>query len=166
MKEDGAVERIIVGLDGSSDSMRALQWAIPLARCSGAEVIAVHAWRPTHGSSPFAVEGKGPAQVMLEDNWCAPLAQAKLPHRAIVVEGNPASVLINTAVEERADLIVVGARGIGGFAELLVGSVSQQLTAHAPVPVVVVPARAVPLSPRQREEYRAAGHRLSISEVS
>jgi nucleotide-binding universal stress UspA family protein len=52
------------------------------------------------------------------------------------IEGQPAGVLLKEA--EQADMIVVGSRGHGGFANLLLGSVTQQVVHHAPCPVVVV----------------------------
>jgi nucleotide-binding universal stress UspA family protein len=53
----------------------------------------------------------------------------------------PAPTLIAVADEVHADLIVTGSRGLGGFGELLLGSVSHQLVQHAPVPVVVIPSQ-------------------------
>ena len=169
MKENGALERIVVGLDGSSSSLRALEWAMRLSRGSGAEIVAVHGFvPPPHVSPVFTADGKEgrrQAQVMFEYDWCAPLTQAKLPHRAVFTDGNPVSRLIAVAIEEEADLIVVGARGLGGFAELLLGSVSQQLAAHSPIPVVVVPSLSRPLPHEAEEAQKAAGRRLTFSEM-
>ena len=148
--------------------MRALELAINVARGSGAEIIAVHAWRPPLASttlSPDGKEARRQAGVMFEYSWCAPLTQARVAHRIVFVEGHPVSVLIQTAVDHQADLIAVGARGQGGFSELLLGSVSQQLTAHAPLPVVVVPLPAT-LSRRETDAYKSAARRLSFSEIS
>jgi nucleotide-binding universal stress UspA family protein len=55
----------------------------------------------------------------------------------LVVRGPPASVLLRAA--EKADLLVVGSRGRGGFQRLLLGSVSHQVASHSPVPVMIVP---------------------------
>ena len=149
MSSDEAIKRIVVGLDGSRGSLTALEWAIWLARCSGAEILAVHAWRPSHSPSMLSSDGKESrrqARVMFDYTWCAPLTHAEVASRRIFAEGNPVSVLIRTAIAEEADLIVVGTRGLGGFAELLLGSVSQQLAAHSPLPVVVVPTPAQSLA--------------------
>lgn len=167
MKRDGAMERILVGLDGSGSSLRALEWAISMSRCSGAEIIAVYVWAPSsHGVAGFnidAKEARREARVMFEYTWCAPLKQANLPYRMIFTEGNAVPRLMALAVEEQADLIVVGSRGLGGFAELLVGSVTQQLVTHARVPVVVVPGPYRP-RPHELEEARQAARRVTFSE--
>jgi nucleotide-binding universal stress UspA family protein len=170
MNTDSAVERIVVGLDGSAGSERALEWAIRMAGASGAEVVPVHAWvRPSSFSGLLGHDGEEAlrqAHVMFEHVWCLPLREAKLPYRPVFTESNPVAGLINTAVRERADMIVVGARGLGGFAELLLGSVSQQLAAHSPVPVVVVPAPTRPISAEELKAYQTASRRLTFSEMS
>ena len=76
---------------------------------------------------------------MLLDLMIVALSTEELPFPidAIAVHGSAASALLKTA--KGADLIVVGSRGRGGFAGLLLGSVSQQVVQHAPCPVVVVP---------------------------
>jgi len=142
--------KILVGLDGSSGSARALDWAIELARALDAEVIAAHV---VELLSPTAV-GLGLAPVELpdgwlddlrrrfEDEWTAPVKQAGVRYQT-VFETNaaaPAPALIAIAAERHPDLIVTGSRGLGGFSELLLGSVSHQLVLHAQLPVVVIPA--------------------------
>jgi nucleotide-binding universal stress UspA family protein len=150
-----AIRRIILGLDGSDGSALACRWCAELAGSLGAEVIAVHATdlpeypiiefegvRPVRsGVSPEIIaRWQDDQQVLLEGEWCRPLRDAQVRHRAVLLPGHPASVIMDTAKTEDADLIVVGSRGLGGFRELLLGSVSHQLTQHAGRPVVVVPA--------------------------
>jgi nucleotide-binding universal stress UspA family protein len=72
--------------------------------------------------------------------WVAPLRDQGVEHRTEVVDGSPASALDKVATRENADLIVVGRRGEGGFAELLLGSVPHALAHHAHRPVVIIPA--------------------------
>src|SRR5262249_50314972 len=66
-------------------------------------------------------------------------SEAGIEIRSIVREGNPVDVLLDES--KNADLLVVGTRGLGGFKELLLGSVSQQCAPHASCPVVIVPPR-------------------------
>jgi nucleotide-binding universal stress UspA family protein len=139
---------ILVGLDGSSGSGRTLEWAIELARALDAEIVAVHV---AELLSPVAV-GYGLAPIELpvgwlddlrqrfENEWAAPLKQAGVRYRTVFETGAPAPALIAMASEVHADLIVIGSRGLGGFGELLLGSVSHQLVLHAQAPVVVIPA--------------------------
>ncbi len=143
-------KKILVGLDGSTGSARALAWAIELAKALHAEIEAVHVVQLL---SPTAV-GYGLAPVELpadwlddlrrrfENEWSAPLKRAGLQYRTVFESGTPAvaPTLITIANEVHADLIVTGSRGLGGFGELLLGSVSHQLVLHAQVPVVVIPA--------------------------
>ena len=140
-------KKILVGLDGSTGSARALAWAIELAKALKAEIVAVHV---VELLTPSAL-GLGLAPIELpddwvddlrrrfEDEWTAPLKQAGVRYRTIFETGSPAPALIATAKEEEPDLIVTGSRGLGGFGELLLGSVSHQLVLHAQLPVVVIP---------------------------
>jgi nucleotide-binding universal stress UspA family protein len=142
-------KRILVGLDGSSGSARALDWAIQLAKSIKAEIIAAYVLELL---SPSAV-GYGLAPLdfpdgwlddlrrQFETEWSAPLREAGIRYRTVFETGarGPAPTLIAVANEVHADLIVTGSRGLGGFGELLLGSVSHQLVQHAPMPVVVIP---------------------------
>ncbi len=138
--------RIVAGVDGSPSSLAALRWAVRQARLTGATVDAVIAWR-----YPVVPVPIGPALVaMLEtadfekaagDAVSGAISAAvgrgsDVPVSARVEEGNAAQVLIDAAAG--ADLLVVGSRGHGGFAEALLGSVSQHCVHHAPCPVVVI----------------------------
>jgi nucleotide-binding universal stress UspA family protein len=139
--------KILVGLDGSTGSARALAWAIELAKALGAEIMAVHV---AELLTPSAL-GLGLAPIDLpadwvedlrsrfENEWSAPLKQAGVHYRTVFETGAPAPTLIAIAREQHPDLIVTGSRGLGGFGELLLGSVSHQLVLHARVPVVVIP---------------------------
>jgi len=142
------MQRIIVGVDGSENSRRALVWAIDEARVRNACLDVVHAWEPPlvvgFGALPSGgatLEGSSYEEraTLLLDLMIAGASNEELsfPIDAIAVHGSAASALIKTA--KGADLIVVGSRGRGGFAGLLLGSVSQQVVQHAPCPAVVVP---------------------------
>lgn len=142
------VRRIVVGVDGSEGAARALAWVVEHAPLLDAEVIAVHSMDvamavppPTVAAPPFVIDDElrtGMRQALHE--WCAPLRDAGIPHRAELYEGNPVGAITQVVEAEHADLVVVGRRGHGGFAGLLLGSIPSSLAHHAPVPVVIVPA--------------------------
>lgn len=140
--------RIVVGLDGSSGSARALSWSVGIAKALDAEIVAVHVFQlvpavpAVYGLSPiqYSDEWQGQLKKQFENEWCAPLKKSGVAYRAILEMGSPAPGLIAIAEREQADLIVTGTRGMGGFKELMLGSVSHQLVMHATVPVVVIPA--------------------------
>ena len=138
--------RIVAGVDGSPSSISALRWAVRQAELIGATVDAVISWHyPAYaggyGWAPIGVgtafDFKDIAEKVLADaisTACAPVSS--VPVRARVVEGNAAQVLLDAS--DGADLLVVGSRGHGGFAEALLGSVSQHCVHHARCPVVVI----------------------------
>ncbi|WP_329113315.1 universal stress protein [Streptomyces sp. NBC_01353] len=133
---------VVVGVDGSPASQEALRWAVRHARLIGATVDAVAAYDvpgATAWSAP-AVDAdfdEEQARQALSDELRAVLPQGgEVPMVEHVVRGNPAKVLIGASVG--AELLVVGSRGRGGFASLLLGSVSQQCAVHASCPVVIV----------------------------
>ncbi len=139
---------IVVAVDGSEPSVRAVRWTAEQAPKLGASVVAVHALEePVYAVPPMAAVSIGPlppevrteVRATLERDWCAPLAAAGVEHRAVLADGPPAAAIIQTARDEQADLVVVGRRGRGGFAELLLGSVSHQLAHHVGRPLVIIP---------------------------
>jgi nucleotide-binding universal stress UspA family protein len=137
---------VVVGHDGSGCAQEALQWAATLAERARWPLHVVRAWRIATAPQPRTWEpGYVPpitdyekaVQADLEADVAAVLgaerARAAVCH---VVHAQPVRALIEAA--EGADVLVVGARGRGGFAGLLLGSVSDQVTHHAPCPVTVV----------------------------
>ena len=140
------VESIIVGVDGSPSSRAALAWAYDEAAHHGASLTVLTTWHsPTLPISPSGAaleEGyetlpRRSALAML-DEVTADLEPRSptVDVRTSIEEGHAAEVLIDRS--KGCDLVVVGSRGHGGFAGLLLGSVSQHLVAHAHCPVVVV----------------------------
>jgi nucleotide-binding universal stress UspA family protein len=134
---------IVVGVDGSDASGRAVAWAASLGGALGAEVVVVHALglihrRPT-GETVASDTHRDEIREELERAWCAPLREAGVPYRSELREGNPVTALLETAEATQASLLVVGNRGLGGFPGLLLGSTSAQVAQHARRPVVIVP---------------------------
>jgi nucleotide-binding universal stress UspA family protein len=134
--------RIVVGVDGSEESKAALRWAVEEARLRGATVRAVCAWSLPHVAGPgFAFLPGGIEEFRRDAEGVLDAAIAEVGSEGVdveraAVEGGAADVLVQAA--QGADLLVVGSRGHGGFAGLLLGSVSQQCAHHAPCPVVIV----------------------------
>jgi nucleotide-binding universal stress UspA family protein len=137
----------VVGVNGSDESKRALQLANEEASDHGAELLAVSAWTPPppptappYGSFPWGADTgqmAENAEGMLQKTLNEVLGDSPpVPVDTKVAEGNAAKVLID--LSGSADLLVVGCRGHGGFGGLLLGSVSQQVVAHAKCNVVVV----------------------------
>lgn len=152
---------IVVGVDGSDGSKAALEWAIDQARRRrDARIVVVSSWSPSMlASSPWYVGSSKP--VDLDDSTKERLSaviqsvggdDAELDIRTRVVHGSAVANLMDEG--RRADVLVVGSRGLGGFAGLLLGSVSRQLVTHAPCPVVVVPPREVSSTTVSPDEHR------------
>ncbi|MFD0800232.1 universal stress protein, partial [Streptomonospora algeriensis] len=139
--------RVVVGLDGSAGSDAALRFALDEASRTGAELVAVYAWTvpPPIDATAFTASSSAAdreyaaaradkhVRALVEEARSADAAA--VPIRVSVVEDHPAHALLTEGAG--ADLIVVGSRGRGGFAGLLLGSVSQAVLHHAPAPVVV-----------------------------
>jgi nucleotide-binding universal stress UspA family protein len=137
---------IIVGVDGSGHSRRALEWGmneaairqVPLTVITVTQVI-VSYWGAMHYQQDQAIADKaGQAMAAEVDELRAKLGDAGPASVTVrTATGVPAEEILNAARD--ADMIVVGSRGVGGFPRLYLGSVSTQLTHHAPCPVVVIP---------------------------
>jgi nucleotide-binding universal stress UspA family protein len=145
-QENRTGRRIVAGTDGSPSSMSALRWAVQQAALTGATVDAVIAWHyPAaaggYGWAPTGTEGsfdfrENAGKVLADAISAAADPGSGVRVRALVLEGDPAQVLLDACAG--ADLLVVGSRGHGGFAEALLGSVSQHCVHHAHCPVVVI----------------------------
>lgn len=136
------MNRIVVGLDSSEGSERALRWALDEAELRGAELELVHSFPPPEMVALPAVvtlpsddELRKGAEEIIDQALTNVGGPRDVPVVRTVRSGGAASVLCEAA--EGADLLVVGARGLGGFRGLLLGSVTHQVVAHAPCPVVV-----------------------------
>lgn len=134
--------RIIVGVDGSEASKRALRWALEEAEARHATVKAVAAWQPpdeARGLVPhresFAASENAARQALDGTVHDVTSAMGLTAPESDVREGHPAEVLVDEARD--AQMVVVGNRGHGRFAETLLGSVGQRVIEHAACPVVI-----------------------------
>lgn len=149
-----ATDRVLVGVDGSEASRAALEWAFLAAEAREAALRAVTVpenpvwWRPgsPEGPSrarngkraePGEAEGRGAHREFLSEAVAG--GRARWPQvrvEEVVATGHPAQVLCTSARD--CDLMVVGSHGRGGFAGMLLGSVSRNVVSHSPCPVAVV----------------------------
>ena len=131
------MNRIVVGVDESGGGRAALAWAVDEARRWEATLEVVLAWSYlVQPSSEFRPDFDAEAAEELLDRLLAEVDTAGVEIDRRIVNELPAPTLL--AAADGADLVVVGARGLGGFTGLLLGSVSQQVVTHAACPVVVV----------------------------
>jgi nucleotide-binding universal stress UspA family protein len=139
---------IVVGVDGSPASQEALVWGARQARMTAAPLRAVIAWHwPVvyggYGGVPVDLDLEGDAQVVLKQMVAdlgddAPSGGVQ----DVIQEGHPVQVLLDQSKD--AALLVVGSRGHGAFAGMLLGSVSEHCVSHATCPVVVVRTEEAP----------------------
>jgi nucleotide-binding universal stress UspA family protein len=144
--EGSGQELVVVGVDGSAESIAALRWAARYATAAGARVRALLAWHypgavggPPTEVAPKTVHDQTEAQ--MHETLDAAIAKAYEGQGAAGAEkhtvyGHPAQVLIEASKE--ADPLVVGRHGRGAFNGMLLGSVSIHCVTGAPCPVVVV----------------------------
>lgn len=132
--------KVVVGVDGSVQSQAALDWGVQEARLRDGGVLALAA-----GHCPYVTDAAGQAwdyaaferdvRAILDEEL-ARVAEPGVPINGQLVQGSAASALV--AASGDADLVIVGSRGHGGFAGLLLGSVSSQLAHHAQCPVLII----------------------------
>jgi nucleotide-binding universal stress UspA family protein len=145
--ESGDMPGIVVGVDGSGHAQRALEWAIKEAAIRHTPLTVVTVHQLVAGYSGRGVvyphdneqaEKAGELVKKETDGILAGLGDDRPESVTVeVVSGFPVEELLKASAD--ADLIVLGSRGAGGFSQLLLGSVSHQVTHHAHCPVVIVP---------------------------
>jgi nucleotide-binding universal stress UspA family protein len=134
-------QRILVGTDGSGTAAAAVEHAAELAKASGAELLVLTAYhQPADAAPPFQMAPDFPgAEVskgILQDVERRYGGEVKL--RTLSIEASPTDALIETADREKVDLVVVGNRGMGGAKRLVLGSVPNAISHHAPCHVLIV----------------------------
>lgn len=139
------MQRIVVAIDGSTHAELGLAHAARLAGWSGAEVVVVVAF-----DHPVRLRRRGmlPADALMAHleadavelgGEAVDLLRARgLAARAVAVRGEAVEAIIETSVDERADLVVIGRRGLSHLRELLIGSVSDRVVTRSRIPVLVV----------------------------
>jgi nucleotide-binding universal stress UspA family protein len=136
---------VVVGVDGSASSRKALTWAAAEAADHGAELVVVNVWEhtlpPPAGSLSVSERYVPDSSQRTTEDLLTEIKEELGENPPMLVQprvkqGSPAKVLIEQSAD--ADLLVVGTRGRGGFLGLVLGSVSQHVAAYAQCPVAVV----------------------------
>ncbi|HEY1832623.1 MAG TPA: universal stress protein [Acidimicrobiales bacterium] len=134
--------RIVAGIDGSPSSVATLEWAAEQAKLTGSslEVMTTWQWPSSYGwAMPVPSDFDPRGETANEVSRVVKVVQDAVPDvvmRTHIVEGHPAPTLVEASHE--ADLLVVGSRGYGEFAGMLLGSVSEYCTHHSRCPVVII----------------------------
>jgi nucleotide-binding universal stress UspA family protein len=140
MTDPADERRVVVGVDGSAPSRLALQWAQFMAHVLDATIDAVTVWEISAFTATEWAEDWDPekeATTSLRTTIAEVLGSPPaVPVREIVRHGNAASEFV--LASQGAQLLVVGSRGHGGFAGLLIGSVSSAAAEHAHCPVLII----------------------------
>ncbi len=141
-------DRIVVGTDGSDTAGEAVRHAIELAKRSQAKLDLVSAYEPIPadrlreesselpGDVQYAVGPREDVNMIL-DNAAGPARQAGVEVFAHAREGDPADAILDVAEETKADLVVVGNKGMTGAKRFLLGSVPNKISHHAPCGVLI-----------------------------
>ena len=127
--------RLIVGYDGSPHSDKALSLAVEIAKRFNSKITLVHV-------VPYTYVGKASEEDLKKGEEVLRKGVEKVKELGVefdsrLVEGDPAEKMAEIALNEGYDAVVVGSRGLGGFKELLLGSVSHKLTHHAKCTVII-----------------------------
>ncbi|HEX4669382.1 MAG TPA: universal stress protein [Solirubrobacterales bacterium] len=141
--------RIVVGTDGSETAGEAVRQALDLAKLAGATLSIVSAYAPIPERKVKDQQREAPADVQYEigpredvnlvlDAAAADARKEGIEVQTHPVEGDPAEAILNVAEETKADLIVVGNKGMTGARRFLLGSVPNNISHHAPCSVMVV----------------------------
>lgn len=147
------IKKILVAIDGSKSSDKALDFSLDLAGKYSAQIVLISVFNP-----PSVSYLTSRAMVYIPINTTKHSEEIKIYHEKMLsealkkarsyneklnvskklVEGRPAEKIVETAKEGGFDLIVIGSRGLGGIKEFLLGSVSDRVADEAPVPVLIV----------------------------
>ena len=131
---------VIVGVDGSPGSLRAVDWLASFGARFTDDVLAVNAQKPLAEVPRDHPDSRFRAALDDMEQWVAPLYEVGLDARTLVMSGDAVEVLTDVAIAEEAGLLVVGSRGVGGITGLRLGATALKVLHQAQIPVLMVPA--------------------------
>jgi nucleotide-binding universal stress UspA family protein len=144
-----AIKRILVPVDFSDDSLRALQYAKDFATPFKAELVLLYVVEPIYYATPADMYATSPNLALLIDEQRrsgkaqlarleAKLAKGRRKVRGVLKAGSPAQVIVDTAKRLKADMIIMSTHGRSGLAHVLLGSVAERVVRGASCPVLTV----------------------------
>jgi nucleotide-binding universal stress UspA family protein len=138
-----AGDRIVVGVDGSKESLAAVSWVAEIAPALDATVVAVHVAEPYLEWTPADSPDNWRRDVEQHiEQWTAPLSESGVTVLPVAQRDlHPADGLLGVATARHGDMLVIGTRGVGGFAGLRAGGVALKVLHHASVPLILVPGK-------------------------
>jgi nucleotide-binding universal stress UspA family protein len=137
-------EKVLLAVDGSEHALRAARTAADLARTVNAKefriVVAYDSIPPYLGepNMQFAIDARLEEAKTILDHAIKEVGKLPCETHTEVIEGSEAEAIINVANTRQSDVIVMGSRGHGTLAGLLLGSTSQKVVSHAPCPVLII----------------------------
>jgi nucleotide-binding universal stress UspA family protein len=135
------MKHLLVGVDGSPGSLQAMQWASLLAKQTNADVtLACVVVAPQIEMTPgTTARQRVELEARAENEWCPVVRDAGVSCASAVLEDDPADALLRAVRDTEVDLLVLGARGAGGFNGLRLGSVADHVAHHTTQPLAIVP---------------------------
>lgn len=137
----GPIQRIVLGVDGSGESLGALDWCAELARLTDAAVLVVVVKEP-HGmwsASTSTEDWRQDIEHQIKE-WVAPLAAMNIAtDHVLQADVHPADGLLGVASASEGDVLVIGTRGAGRVSGVRIGGVATKVLHRASIPLVLVP---------------------------
>lgn len=137
-------EKLLLAVDGSEHALRAAHMAADLARTMNStelRIVVAYESIPPYLGEPnmqYAIDARMKDAQSVLDNAVKEVGKIPGKVHTEVLEGPPADAIIDVATTRESDVIVMGSRGLGRLAGLLLGSTSQKVVSHAPCPVLIV----------------------------
>jgi len=143
--EQVQIKTVLVAVDGSEYSNKAVRYACAIGPPLGAEVILLHVvpmlvsatpYHDTVSDQPFLALQKVGEEILANAARLASSLDCEVTE--LISHGDPANKIVDIACEREVELIIMGSRGVSGIKRLVVGSISDKVVNHAPCPVMIV----------------------------
>jgi nucleotide-binding universal stress UspA family protein len=137
-------DKILLAVDGSEHALHAARTAADLARTMNAKefrIVVAYDFIPPYLGEPnmqFAINARLEDAKSILENAVKEVGKLPCDVHTELIEGSPAQAIIDVATTRKSDIIVMGSRGLGTLAGLLLGSTSQKVVSHASCPVLII----------------------------